>query len=82
MMSAVLLHLEEIKTSVNDSVMNNNSVHLKLEPIETLWGNLLNRMDKQALLRNLDYARKRAPYADLKELLELVRFYWERDNRI
>jgi phage anti-repressor protein len=81
-MGDVALCLEEIQMSVNDSAMNSNSVHLMLEPIKTLWGNLLNRMDKQALLRNLDYARKRAPNANLMELLELVKFYWERDNRI
>jgi hypothetical protein len=68
--------------SANDSVMNNNSALLELDAVKTLWGALLNRMDKQALLRNLDYVRKRAPQAGLKELLELVRYYWERDNRI
>jgi hypothetical protein len=68
--------------SANGSVMNDSSAFLELEPVKTLWGALLNRMDKQALLRNLAYARERAPQADLKELLELVKFYWERDNRI
>lgn len=64
------------------SLINTNSILFESEPIKSLWRNLLNKMDKQALLRNIEYARRRLPKADLKELLELVKFYWEHDNRI